>query len=286
MPKAYELPEPGQPFDPEVFRLGSPCKRNHIHADGMTLRWLKRKICPICERIDAKQRMAERRANDPDYNRNAAAYVAAKRKALGRPSRSKYGLPYTPMGDEETRAMRQAIKNAGRLPSVARLVFDQQHHHWQMHRDDYIKYTRLRSKLYSRWRFMTDPSYRLYHRAKSKARKVAQRGGTPSHLTPSHLWRHWGAFDHRCAYCGTLGDLEVEHVVPISQGGQHHLGNIVPACHLCNSNKATADAHQWFKAKPFYSEARWQRIQSVLARSQPTHEQMALPLPSPSPSVA
>lgn len=275
MPKAYELPEPGQPFDPELLRLGSPCKRNHIHANGMTLRWRKHKTCPLCDRIDARARQEDKR-KDPEFRRKQAQYVREQRKLHGRPSRSKYGLPYAPAPDEDTRAMRRAIASAGRIPSVARLVFDQQIEHWRTHRDDYLAYSRLRAKLRSRWKFMTDPSYRLYHRAKSKARKVAQRGGTPSHLTPSHLWRHWGTFDHRCAYCGALGDLEVEHVVPISQGGQHHLGNIVPACHSCNSNKGTRDAHDWFKSKPFYSESRWRKIQSVLARAQPIAHQPSL----------
>lgn len=275
MPKAYELPEPGQPFDPQLFKLGKPCKRNHIHADGMTLRWFKRGACPVCERIDALARQEEKR-KDPEFRRKQAEYVREKRKLHGRSSRSKYGLPYAPVPDEQTRAMRRAIASAGRFPSVARLVFDQQRDYWRTHPDDYLAFRRLRARRRSRWKFMTDLRYRLYHRAKSRARKVAQRGGTPSHLTPSHLWRHWLAFDHSCAYCGSSGDLEVEHVVPISKGGQHHLGNIVPACHSCNSNKGTRDAHQWFKSKPFYSKARWNKIQSVLAKSEPIAQQLSL----------
>lgn len=276
MPKAYELPAPGEPFDLELFKLGTPCKRNHIHADGMTLRWRKRKNCPICERIDAKQRMAERRANDPDYNRKRAEYVAEKRRREGRPSRSTRGLPYNPVGDKQTRLMRRAIAAAGCIPSVAQLVYEQQQAHWQEHPSDRLAYVRQRAKLHSRWKFMTDPSYRLYHRAKSKARKVAQRGGTPLPLSPTHLWHHWCKFDHRCAYCGCSGDLEIEHVVPISKGGEHHLGNIVPACTGCNSSKRSHDALQWYRSRSFYSESRWRKIQSVLEQSRPTAQQLKL----------
>ena len=206
MPKAYELPAPGEPFDPELFKLGAPCKRNHIHADGLTLRSLRRKgKCLICERIDSRQRSASRRASDPEFVQRQRDYA-----------------------------------------------------------------------LHNQRRLRQDPSYRLYQRAASKARKVAQKGGTPLSLSPTHLWQHWCRFEHCCAYCGCSGDLEVEHVVPISKGGQHHLGNIVPACHPCNSNKRTRDAHQWFKSKPFYSEARWNKIQSVLAKSQPITQQLSL----------
>lgn len=230
----------------------------------------------ICSRESAIARQEQRKQTDPEYKAKQAAYVKEKRKREGRPSRSKHGLPYTPLLDLETRAMRRAIATAGCIPSVAQLIFDQQREHWRTHPDDYATYARLRSKLNSRWRFMTDPSYRLYHRAKSKARKVAQRGGTPTHLSPTHLWRHWSKFDHCCAYCGCSGDLEVEHVVPISKGGEHHLGNIVPACHRCNSNKGRKDALQWYKTLAYYSEARWHKIQSVLEQSRPTAQQLTL----------
>lgn len=269
MPKAYELPEPGQPFDPEVFRLGSPCKRNHIHADGMTLRWRKRKICPICERIDAKQRMAERRANDPDYNRKAAAYVAAKRKRDGREYRGKHSREW-----HLQRRLRTAINRSGRCPSVALLVYRQQCAYWRAHPDARAEYVRNRARDYARFRHLTDISYRLYQRAKTRARHIRLRSPLPDQYpsplqqpTPSQLLTRWHQFNHRCAYCNASGELELEHVVPISKGGLHHISNIVPACHSCNSSKRAQDAHQWFKRQTFYREGRWARIQQVLNAS-------------------
>jgi len=275
MSRAYELPAPGEPFDPAIFKLGVPCKRNHIHDDGLTLRKAKGGQCILCSRIDSLERQRRLR-KDPAYRAAAAQTRRQKHQRDGRPSRSKYGLPYQPRPDAETIAMRAAIRNAGRLPSVARLVRDQQYEYWRAHPLDRKVYLQNRARDYSRWKFMTDPMHRLYHRAKSKARKVAQRGGEPVHLSSLHLWRHWARFDHCCAYCGRQGDLEVEHVVPISRGGQHHLGNIVPACHSCNSSKLSKDAHTWFKDQPFYSETQWQRIQSVLQAAHPRVHQGSL----------
>jgi 5-methylcytosine-specific restriction endonuclease McrA len=275
MPKAYELPAPGQPFDPALFKLGVPCKRNHIHANGLTLRKRKGGACILCTRIDDRERQ-NRLRQDPDFRAAKAAARRQKHQREGRPSRSKHGLPYTPRPDQETRLMKKAIRQAGRLPSVAQLVRDQQYEHWRTHPDDRKAYLRERARLQSRWAFMTNPKHCLYHRAKSKARKVAQRGGQPLHLSASHLWRHWSRFGHCCAYCKRQGDLEVEHVVPISKGGQHHLGNIVPACQSCNSSKRTKDAHDWFKDQPFYSEQRWQRIVSVLQAAHPRVQQGSL----------
>lgn len=46
-------------------------------------------------------------------------------------------------------------------------------------------------------------------------------------------------FDHLCAYCGERRALVMDHAVPISKEslGEHRLGNLVPACHPCNSAK-------------------------------------------------
>jgi len=44
--------------------------------------------------------------------------------------------------------------------------------------------------------------------------------------------------NHRCAYC-LCNDrpLTMDHVIPISKGGEHSADNIVPACRPCNSRK-------------------------------------------------
>ncbi len=204
MPKAYELPAPGEPFDPELFRLGAPCKRNHIHADGMTLRCLPRRgRCLLCERIDAQARSASRRATDPDFVERQRAY---------------------------------ALHNQRRLRQELR--------------------------------------YKLLQRSASKARKIKLRTPLPDvypsplqQPTPSQLLTRWGHFGHRCAYCDATGKLEIEHVVPISKGGLHHISNIVPACHACNSSKRSQDAEHWFKRQSFYRASGWALIEHVLDKS-------------------
>lgn len=49
----------------------------------------------------------------------------------------------------------------------------------------------------------------------------------------------------RCAYCGESGLLTMDHVVPISRGGRHSIGNVVPACGPCNFGKHTSLAIEW-----------------------------------------
>lgn len=45
---------------------------------------------------------------------------------------------------------------------------------------------------------------------------------------------------HVCAYCGgtfSESELTVEHIVPVSRGGQHVWTNVVTACRSCNTRK-------------------------------------------------
>jgi 5-methylcytosine-specific restriction endonuclease McrA len=50
-----------------------------------------------------------------------------------------------------------------------------------------------------------------------------------------------------CIYCGSLDSIEMDHVIPISRGGRHSIGNIVPACRKCNASKSDKFLIEWKK---------------------------------------
>lgn len=56
------------------------------------------------------------------------------------------------------------------------------------------------------------------------------------------LCARWG---NRCAYCGMSRRLTMDHVVPLTRGGWHAIGNILPACRSCNSSKQTKLLIEW-----------------------------------------
>jgi 5-methylcytosine-specific restriction endonuclease McrA len=43
-----------------------------------------------------------------------------------------------------------------------------------------------------------------------------------------------------CRYCGCSSKLQIEHVIPVSRGGPHHISNLAMACKACNSSKSSA----------------------------------------------
>ncbi|MGH2522100.1 MAG: HNH endonuclease [Anaerolineales bacterium] len=64
-------------------------------------------------------------------------------------------------------------------------------------------------------------------------------------VIPTHLRAQVRALDQeRCAYCQspeelTVTPFEVDHVVPVSAGGETTLDNLCLACPACNRHKAT-----------------------------------------------
>lgn len=54
-------------------------------------------------------------------------------------------------------------------------------------------------------------------------------------------------FEGGCAYCAAQAETW-DHVVPVSKGGLTEPGNILPACHVCNSSKRDRDLDDWLEA--------------------------------------
>ncbi|TQL56536.1 HNH endonuclease [Rarobacter faecitabidus] len=72
---------------------------------------------------------------------------------------------------------------------------------------------------------------------RQKRRKNLIAGAAPAGVTERDWNRLVRRYDSKCAYCGETKPLTVDHVVPISRGGRHSIGNVLPACLPCNTSK-------------------------------------------------
>lgn len=54
-------------------------------------------------------------------------------------------------------------------------------------------------------------------------------------------------YSNRCFYCQSADKITLDHVVPISRGGRHSIGNLVAACSSCNSSKNNRFITEWKK---------------------------------------
>lgn len=80
----------------------------------------------------------------------------------------------------------------------------------------------------------------------SNQRHRARRKNAPINDFTAREWREIkAAYRQRCAYCGRRRDLTVDHVIPLSRGGDHTARNVAPACGSCNSRKGDRAAPQF-----------------------------------------
>lgn len=84
--------------------------------------------------------------------------------------------------------------------------------------------------------------------ATKKAKRVAMEiaAGGISRNAYVHLVALWKRRGRTCVWCGGLGET-VDHVIPLSRGGNSFEGNLVPACRSCNSSRANRLVIEWKK---------------------------------------
>lgn len=275
---------------PNGTRLGRSCKAGHYwNGFDYSLRKICNGHCVECarlrevERSRAKPRKTEKRW-DPELRGLPPAERRRLYKAKLRERNKKQGL--TTRGTAPVRAdallpaeeaaLHRAIRAAGRLPSVARLVMDEQRRYWAENPEAKAEHDRQWAQASWWLTYQTRPDLRLYHREKSRRRKARDRGATAVQVSAAAIRQRFNEFGNSCAYCGAQGDMEIEHVVATSQGGAHDIGNIVPACSRCNTSKRTTEMERWYRTQPFFSELRLRRIRRVLHA--PMGHQLALAL--------
>lgn len=106
-------------------------------------------------------------------------------------------------------------------------------------------------------RYLKEREYRLksvsaYQKAnphvpkRAKGNRRARIKGNGRFVVTSRDWlRLVNRYHGCCFYCGASGRMSMDHVVPLSRGGVHSIGNLVPACVACNSSKRTRTIVEW-----------------------------------------
>jgi 5-methylcytosine-specific restriction endonuclease McrA len=53
-------------------------------------------------------------------------------------------------------------------------------------------------------------------------------------------------FNNKCAYCGNeMTKVTLDHIIPLSKGGEHSVVNVVPCCPTCNFRKGTKSIEEF-----------------------------------------
>jgi 5-methylcytosine-specific restriction endonuclease McrA len=68
-------------------------------------------------------------------------------------------------------------------------------------------------------------------------------------VSPEQIRELFELFGGMCAYCKTNEATTIDHVIPLSRGGEHIIENIVPACLGCNCSKQARTPEEWSAAR-------------------------------------
>ena len=298
MKTLYDLLPGRADFNESKYRLGRLCKRGHDWmGSGCSLRYVASSDCVQCAIDKAKKRNKE----NPEQH---IATVLKSRARHGRPSRAKglsivippqllgHGVrgvdlvsfvsagvnlaSISPDDVKQQLALWAHIKGMRPMPSVARLVMNEQREYWRQNPEAKKLQDRQWAKHIYAWRYKCDPSFRRHECQRNSEKKARYRGNHTVKLCKGDIDARYADFDNQCAFCGSKNGITIEHAVPRSKGGPHAIGNILPSCHDCNMSKRDHDAEQWYREQPFYSDLRWRKICRVLGWSRSSVGQMAL----------
>lgn len=103
-----------------------------------------------------------------------------------------------------------------------------------------------RNEQKKQWRELNREVCQLYSRNKHAKRRAAI-DATVEKIT-AEQWRGIvSQYKGLCYYCGKKAKMTIEHLVPLSKGGDHSVANIVPACLSCNCKKHANDNYTFAK---------------------------------------
>lgn len=52
-------------------------------------------------------------------------------------------------------------------------------------------------------------------------------------------------YSGNCIHCGSSERITMDHLIPVSRGGRHSIGNLAPMCKSCNSRKGKRLYAEW-----------------------------------------
>ena len=97
------------------------------------------------------------------------------------------------------------------------------------------RYEENKEKLRAYGRHHAKENPEIYKAARHRRRKHVEENGN-NNLTAKQIVYLFDLQDF-CTYCHSKENLTIDHILPISKGGQNTLANITVACGSCNNSK-------------------------------------------------
>jgi len=106
------------------------------------------------------------------------------------------------------------------------------------HRREYYQKNSPRMKEYVKQYLKDHPEVKARVRVLRRLQKQAKRFV----VTAKDMRR---LLSQPCYQCGSMVQLSIDHVIPLSRGGSHGIGNLATLCRKCNSSKGSKLLIEW-----------------------------------------
>lgn len=118
---------------------------------------------------------------------------------------------------------------------------------------------------YAKQHYQTPQAQIVHFNSNGRRRQREEEQGAG--ITKQQYLEIMNFFDWKCAYSGIyIGSKEnknnrsIDHIIPISKGGEHEIWNMAPMYRPYNSSKRDTDMMEWYTIQDFYSKERLDKI--------------------------
>ena len=183
------------------------------------------KTCSKCK-LEKPLNEFSKHKGKPDGHRYACKNCEKIPAAKWRRTNSEYQKAYYQNRREETLARQKLYRTANLQAMRSRARISQ------------AKNKEARAAYVSEW-VKANPEK---NRAKRSRRRALELSAKTYLVTSQDIGK---LYHQNCIYCGSIKKIEIDHVIPLSRGGNHSIGNLVPACQYCNRSKGSKTIMEW-----------------------------------------
>lgn len=193
--------------------------------------------CITCHRAVNNANLKERRATDPELAKRQDEYKKEYRETH-REEIAAYNKEYYWSRVEQER--KRVRVNYQRFAPMRR--------HYR--KDYYYANRETEIQSVADWRKKNPNKVKIYSKRGKAIRRARILGNGGSH-TSADIAALYAEQEGRCAYCGItvfwdiVGDVHIDHVVPLARGGANDLSNLAIACADCNLSKSKKAPDEW-----------------------------------------
>ena len=92
------------------------------------------------------------------------------------------------------------------------------------------------------WRKRNPEAWKRIYTSSVEKRRALKSGANAFLILPREIEQ---LYSRPCSECGSMKNQTIDHIVPLSRGGRHSVGNLQTLCSPCNSSKNRKLLIEW-----------------------------------------